>query len=101
MYNRPLSEVLSPDHMQDDFSRALVSSPDYGFVGAKRLDDGTYVGIKRLVTTIAICVGIDEISAYRRRYCYNDLKSCLAAYERICSGNEEPSGWIARRPEFH
>lgn len=97
-HNHHLNTVLSPDDMQDDFTRELLQE-DFGFIGAKRLEDGTYVGLIRLYSTVAICIGVDRYSAYRRRYCYKDLGACLAAYKALQTGDDVPKGWIARRPE--
>ena len=93
-----IQESLCPSHLQDDFSRELVSSRDYGFMAAKRLPDGVYVGIKGLFTTYAVCIGIDAVTAYRRRYCYVELSDCLDAYEKLQNGLSVPEGWVAQRP---
>jgi len=93
-----IQEILSPSDMQDDFSRELVSNDDFGFIGAKLLSDGTYVGVKRLFASVAICIGIDAFTSYRRRYCYQNLSDCLANYEKLEKFSTIPEGWIATRP---
>lgn len=98
MHDNPLQNIFSPPELQDEFSRELVSNPDYGLIGAKRLKDGTYCGLVRLITTIAICVDVTPYSAYTRRYCYRDLSACLAAYAALEDGNSIPEGWDACRP---
>ena len=92
-----IQEVLSPSCMQDSFSRMLVISKDYGYTGAKRLTDGTYVGIKRMITTLAICVNIDSMG-YERRYCYTNVTDCLDAYQKLEARSSIPQGWVAQKP---
>lgn len=92
-----IQEVLSPPSMQDDFTRELVTSAEYGFRGAKRLGDGTYVGIKLMITTVAIVIRIDK-SGYVRRYCYTDMTECLSEYEKLSERLAVPEGWVAKKP---
>lgn len=93
-----IQQVMNPPDRQDDFTRKL-RTPDYGFVGAKRLDDGTYVGLQRLITTLAICIGIGPYTSYTKRYCFDDISVCLAEYEKIETPDYVPEGWVARRPK--
>lgn len=98
---RALDAVMNPQggSQQDDFTVWLTHSE--GYLGAKRLECGTYVGLYRLITTISICIGITPLSPFTRRYCYDDLTLCLAAYEEIKNGTDIPEGWIASRPKHH
>lgn len=95
----PLSETLNPtaQGQQDDFTE-WMRSKDAAFVGAKRLSDGTYVGLKRLLFTHAICMGVTREASYTRRYCYEDLVTCLDEYRGLVSIDDVPVGWIAQRP---
>jgi hypothetical protein len=92
-----LEAVLNPPDRQDDFT-ALMRTEDLGFRGAKRLADGTYVGVLQLAFTVAICIGVDRYTSFKRRYCFSDLSQCLAEFENITTKDCEPEGWIARRP---
>jgi len=83
---------------QDDFTKALVREGG-GFYCARRLADGTYVGIAPLAFTKALCIGITPEVMYTRRYCFADLTTALAEYRMLQSGQDIPSGWVARRPE--
>lgn len=94
----PLEKAMNPPDRQDDVTEKL-RHPDYGFVGAKRLDDGSYAAIVRLFTTVAICTGVSTWG-YERRYCYKNLNLCLEAYEGLKGQADVPEGWIARRPEM-
>ena len=96
--NKNINEILNPPDMQDEFT-ALMRTPDFAFVGAKKLPDGCYVGVFRLITTLAICIGVTRGSAYTRRYCFQDIDKCLSEYERIDTRDFVPEGWVARRPD--
>lgn len=93
-----VNEIVSPqgEGQQDEFTAWLVETQ--GFIGAKRLPDGGYVALQRLLFTLAICVGPTYDASYTRRYCYADASICLHEYERITSMDAEPEGWVARRP---
>lgn len=98
IFSDEMKKRLSPEESQDDFTKRLLD-PGFGFTVAKKLDDGTYVGISRLAFTYAIHIGIDEERSFRRRYCYSDMNSLLGAYADLKTGNDVPEGWIARRPK--
>lgn len=88
--------VLNPANEQDAFTRKMRDELNY--VGARRLVDGTYVGVMRLVFTLAICIGVTPYSAYTRRYCYQDAAVCLREYQLLEGGGDVPTGWIQQRP---
>lgn len=93
-----LQQLYTPTHQQDEFTEALMG-PDFGFIVAKRLDDGTYVGITKLMFTWGLCIGITTHTAYTKRFCYEDASECLHQYVKLAQVDQEPIGWIARRPE--
>lgn len=95
----PVQKIMNPGDLQDDFTRQILH-PDYGFIGAKRLPDGGYAGMLRLMRTVAIAMDIRDSGCFQRRYCFEDLNSCLAAYEGLKTRDDVPEGWIARRPEL-
>lgn len=99
MANDILDDLMNPPDRQDEFT-ALMRS-ELGFFGAKRLDDGTYVGLTRLAFTAAICIGTDELTPAKRRYCFDrtDFTLCIDEYVKIVTGEDTPEGWIARRPK--
>jgi hypothetical protein len=90
--------LMNPPDRQDDFTR-LLRTDDYRFVGAKRLDDGTYVGLRRLAYSLAICIGVTRTDVFKRRYCFTDITQCIDEYVKITSPDDVPEGWIARRPK--
>lgn len=93
-----LQQQYTPEHQQDEFTEQLLT-PDFGFIVAKRLDDGTYVGITQLMFTWGLCIGITQQSAYTKRFCFEDAAECLHEYSKLSDSQQEPTGWIARRPE--
>lgn len=91
-----IKTALCPPDRQDDMTATLLGS---GFVGAKKLDDGSYAVVQRLYATAAIGLGVDCLGTIKNRYCFEDLHACLSAWEELKTRNDEPEGWIARRPE--
>lgn len=83
--------------LQDEFTDWMMS-PAGGFIAAKRLPDGTYIGLQRLLFTLALCIGVTPDRAYTRRFCYEDMVECMHQFNHIISGDAEPTGWVARRP---
>ena len=75
-----------------------LNDPENRFITWRQLDDGTYVAMVRLITTIGLCIGVDQ-TGYAQRYCFNDPTIAHAAYLMLKTGKDVPYGWIARRPE--
>lgn len=100
-FGKPVDHIknaLCPPDQQDDMTAQLLS-PDCGYLGAKKLEDGSYAVIQRLFSTAAIGLGVDCYGMISNRYCFRDLSDCLAAWDELKSCSDEPEGWIARRPE--
>lgn len=93
----PLYNLENPPDQQDEFTERMRS--EFGFFGAKRLADGTYVGLMKLAFATAICIGTDEMTPQKRRYCYTDFTQCIHEFVNITTGDDVPEGWIARRPK--
>lgn len=92
-----VQETLNPPDRQDAFTRWMRS--ECGFIAAKRLDDGSYAGIQPLLFTHAICIGVTQVSAYTKRFCYEDGPTCLHEWRELKQFSDEPTGWVARRPD--
>lgn len=84
---------------KDAAIEAALNNPINNFQQWRQLDDGTYVALGRLMFTIGLFIGVGAITPYRRRYCYNDPTEAHAEYRALRTGDDVPSGWIARRPE--
>lgn len=93
-----IDDLLFPAGEQDDFTRRMRD--ELGYVGARRLPDGTYVGLLRLMFTMAICVGVSEFTSYTRRYCFENTTVCLDQYRLMTSADDAVEGWIATRPKL-
>ncbi len=96
MIRPELDAILNPPDQQDEFTHWLRD--EAGYLAAKRLPDGSYATITRLLTTLGICLGVGQIG-WARRFCYRDTAECLAAWQALESQGDTPTGWIARRPE--
>lgn len=92
-------ETLNPPgpDQQDEFTEWMRSG-EAGFAGAKRLPDGSYAGVRPLLYTHAICLGVTRDVAYQKRFCYEDATACLQEYAQLSSVSDEPAGYVARRP---
>jgi hypothetical protein len=77
-----------------------MTSAEGGFIGAKLLADDSYAGIINLAFTHAICMGVSKNGDYSRRYCYSTMLACVTAYMNLESLESEPTGWLARRPQY-
>lgn len=64
----------------------------------RELDDGTIIGIGRLIFTTAIYFDLNEWG-YSSRYCFESEKKATEQYLRIMTGDDIPEGFIAQRPE--
>lgn len=98
MNTAPMStplELLNPPDRQDEFTERMRDV--HGYIGAKRADDGTYIGILPLMFTMSICVGVTEISPFKKRYCYEDITECMSNYDSLDDSTFTPSGYIATR----
>lgn len=60
------------------------------------LEDGTIIGIGNLMFTRAIYMDMNTLS-WGRRFCFKDPALADAEYKKITTGDDEPTGWIARR----
>lgn len=89
-------ERLNNLQEQDSFTRRMTSK-EMGFLCARKLNDGTYIGLKPLLFTIALCVGTSEDAAFERRYCYENSGDAIFEFETMPHRDHEPAGWVARR----
>lgn len=69
-----------------------------GYEQIRVLEDGTIVGLGNLMYTRAIYVNVD-LWGHEKRFCFKDRELALQQYLALKTGDDEPEGWIARRPE--
>lgn len=94
-----IQDILRPADQQDELTEWLCSE-EGGFLGAKRLPDGTYAGVLQLAFTVAVCLGVSRNTVATKRFCFeHPITNCLYAYERITSIKDTPTGWVSSRPK--
>lgn len=67
-----------------------------GYQDVAILKDGTIIGIGELMFTRAIYMDLD-LNGWGRRFCFEDRDRATDEYAKIKTGDDEPTGWIARR----
>jgi len=60
------------------------------------LMDGTIIGIGDLMFTRAIYIDLD-LNGWGKRFCFEDKDRAVEEYMKLQTGDDEPTGWIARR----
>lgn len=71
---------------------------DGSYLDVRALEDGTIVGIGRLLYTTAVYVDMNEWG-WSQRFCFDDRELAASEYQKLKTKSDEPSGWIARRPQ--
>lgn len=72
----------------------IESLGDYREV--RLLEDGSIVAIGDLMFTRAIYMDVNP-DGWGRRFCFEDRALADSEFQRITDGDQEPTGWIARR----
>lgn len=85
--------------MRDEDIEQALKEPLNEFLCWRQLDDGTYVALSHLMFTVGLFIGVSATTPYKRRYCFKTLLEARAEYDALKTGDDVPSGWIARRPE--
>ena len=76
----------------------LVKALRQDYEWARVLDDGSIAAVGRLFYTTALYLGMDRCG-WERRFCYADSLQALEVLCALKSEDDEPEGWVARRPE--
>lgn len=101
----PLKEARAagPEVQMTDEQRALflyLQDPRTGgYTDVRLLEDGTFAALLRLAFTIGLHTGLGP-TGWKRRYCYTTLTEARAQLLRLRSWDQEPTGYVARRPEL-
>jgi hypothetical protein len=69
---------------------------DQGYDNLRMLDDGTIVGTLDLIYTRAMYIGLSR-SGFEKRFCFKNRSMADSELEKIVTGDDEPTGYIARR----
>ena len=60
------------------------------------LMDGTIIGVGDLMFTRAIYIDLD-LNGWGKRFCFEDRDLAVEEFMKLKTGDDEPTGWIARR----
>jgi hypothetical protein len=60
------------------------------------LRDGTIIGMGDLMFTRAIYIDLD-LNGWGKRFCFEDKDRAVEEYAKLQTGDDEPTGWVARR----
>lgn len=72
---------------------------DNGYIEARQLKDGTWIGLLELYYTVAICTDLSE-TGLKNRYCFDDPAIALNQFCIMDSDECIPLGYIAKRVRF-
>ena len=75
-----------------------VQMRNWGYLNTRVLPDGSVAGLVELVTTRAIVLGCTE-DGWSRRFCFADRGLADRRFAELQSEDDEPQGYIARRPQ--
>lgn len=70
-----------------------------GYLDVRVLSDGSVAAVGELMFTRAIYLGCNR-HGFERRFCYKDRELALKRFHELQTEDDEPTGWIARRPEM-
>lgn len=69
-----------------------------GYLGARRLPDGSVAVLIPLMFTLAVGLGATPSSSFTtRRFCFEDPQQALNEFNRVTSKDQILEGWIASR----
>ena len=61
------------------------------FTNLKKLEDGSWVGLTQLLTTMSVCCDITPISPYTYRWCFRNPEEAFAFLEEITEFDQVPT----------
>ena len=67
-----------------------------GYLVVDFLRDGTIIGMRELMFTRAIYIDLD-LNGWGKRFCLQDRKLAAEEYMKLKTGDDEPTGYVARR----
>lgn len=78
-------------------SAELQALERQGYFSLRELEDGTVVGLGKLLYTTALFIGLTQYG-FERRYCYPETAQAKKAVDLLVTGDDEPArGYVARR----
>ena len=70
-----------------------------GYLAVRVLPDASIAAICDLMFTRSIVLGVSE-TGYASRFCFEDHLLAIQRFWELSSEDDEPQGFIARRPEL-
>ncbi|OIQ67955.1 hypothetical protein GALL_504630 [mine drainage metagenome] len=70
---------------------------EQGYLQPRQLPDGSWAALMPLLYTTGLCLGLRD-QTYERRFCFERPDAAVRALNALESKDDEPTGWIARRP---
>lgn len=80
----------------EELAQSLKDENDY--LDVKVLPDGSIAILMELLFTRAICLGVNRYG-WTNRFCFADKALATQRFSELQSEDDEPQGYIARRPE--
>lgn len=83
-------------HMGDDETLRERIKNLGGYLVVDFLRDGTIIGMGELMFTRAIYIDLD-LNGWGKRFCFEDRNLAVEEYMKLKTGDDEPTGYVARR----
>lgn len=61
-----------------------------GIIHARKLEDGSWCGLMKLLYTLSVCMGISPTDAYCYRWCFEDPAEAVHLYKTATEYDEIP-----------
>lgn len=87
-------EVTAARWRADDFVYKMECENHYE--RCKKLADGSYATLLKLMYTTAICLDVTD-TGYDTRFCFENREKALEEFAKLKSCDDVPEGWLARR----
>lgn len=68
-----------------------------GYDMVRKLPDGKFIGVTRMITTTGLFVGLTE-DMYERRYCFEHYGDAATAFAEWNGVGDPPGPWIKEKP---
>jgi len=75
-----------PDDLMIEFLTKINN-----FFAVRRLADGSVVGATQLLTTVSVCTGIEPLTPFMYRWCFQDPREAKFFYQNVIELDEVPA----------
>ena len=72
--------------------------PPLDYFYTRQLDSGVWIGVRKMLVTWALIVGIDAQGNYRSRYCYEQYHDAVEALQTWDGDGDPPGPWLKQKP---